>query len=100
MLVASNAAEDDIILLSSLERINAGDFDLLVQIFLQRPVELHIIDDVRPLALIWSDDADLAWYDTRLKEFRHDFLHIGSLSPTKSCQLPPGFYRRVVPIEE
>ena len=46
MLVASDAAEDDVILLPSLEGVNASNLDLLVEILLKGTVELHVVDDV------------------------------------------------------
>jgi hypothetical protein len=76
MFVASDAAEDDIILLTTLERINTSYFNLLVQIFLERTVELHIVDDIRPLALIRGDNANLVGPDTRLEEFGYDLLYV------------------------
>ena len=46
MLVASDAAEDDVILLPSLESIHTGNFDLFVEVLLQRAIELHVVDNV------------------------------------------------------
>jgi hypothetical protein len=46
MLVASDTAENNVVLLSSLEGINTCDFDFFVQLFLHCAVELHIIDNV------------------------------------------------------
>ena len=46
MLITPDTAENDVILLSSLESIDTGNFDLFVQILLQRPVKLHVVDDI------------------------------------------------------
>ena len=60
VLVAPDAAEDDVVFLTALERVDACDLDLLVEVFLERAVVLHVVDDVRPLAFVRSDDTDLA----------------------------------------
>ena len=85
MLVAAHAAQDNIVLLATLERIHAGHFDLLVQILLERAIELHIVDDVGSLPFIWRDDPDLARDDTRLEELRHDFLHVRRFRSVCAC---------------
>ncbi|KAJ7264918.1 hypothetical protein B0H12DRAFT_215232 [Mycena haematopus] len=79
MLIAPHAAENNVILLSSLEGIHACDLNLLVQVLLERPIELHVVDDIRALALIGRHDADLCRHDTRLEELGHDLLHVGRL---------------------
>ena len=81
MLVAPHAAENDVVLLSALERVDAGDFYLLVKVLLEGAIELHIVDNVRALALIWRDDADLVRDDPRLEELGHDLLDVRRLGP-------------------
>ena len=84
MLVAPHTGDDDVILLPSLERVDAGHFDLLVELLLERAVELHVRDDVGALALVWSDDTDLTGEDAGLEEPRDDLLDVGSLGSEKS----------------
>ena len=81
MFVASNAAENDVILLSPLECINASDFDLLVEVLFKGSVELHIIDDVGALPLVRGDNSDLRWDDTRFEELRNNLFNVRRLGP-------------------
>lgn len=76
VLVAPNTAEDDIILFSALERVHAGNFNLLIQVFLQRAIKLHIVDDVGTLSFVWRNDTNLRRNNTRLEEFRDNLLHV------------------------
>jgi len=80
MLVAPNTAEDDVIFLSALECVDAGDFDFFVQILLQRTVKLHVVDDVGPLSFVRCNDTNLAWHYARLKELGHNLLDIRRFS--------------------
>lgn len=81
MFIASNATKNNIILLTALECIDTSDFNLFVQVFLQWPIELHVVDDVGPLAFIRSDNTNLRGYDARFEEFSHNFFNIRSFSP-------------------
>lgn len=81
VLVASDATEDDVVLLAALEGVDRGDLNLLVELLLESAAELHVVDDVRPLALVGRDDANLGRQDARLEEFGDDLLDIGGLSP-------------------
>ncbi|CAK5265135.1 unnamed protein product [Mycena citricolor] len=83
VLVTANTAEDDVVLLPALERIHTRDLDLLVQILLERPVELHVVHDIRPLAFVRRHHANLARHDTRFEELGHDLLHIRRLRPVQ-----------------
>ena len=83
VLVAPDTAENNVILLSSLEGIDTCDFDLLVQFLLHCAMELHVIDNVGPLAFIGRDDTDLLRGNTSLKEFGYSFLDVGGLRPLK-----------------
>ncbi len=76
MFVAANTTENDVVFLPSLESIDAGNFDFLIQIFLQRPIELHVGHDVRPLTFIGSDDANLSRDNTGFEELGNYFLDI------------------------
>ena len=87
MFVAPDTTENDVVLLPSLERIDASDFYLLVEILLKGTVELHVVDDVRALALVGGDDADLAGDDPGFEELGHDLLDVrrlGSGGPTSA----------------
>ena len=90
VLVAPNAAQDDVVLLSALEGVDAGNFDLFVKVLLERAVELHIVDDVRPLSLVWCDHSDLAGNDTGLEELGNDLLDIRRLGPVDRRQTRHG----------
>ena len=46
MFVAADAAENNVILLSSLKGVNAGNLDVFVQLFLEGTIELHVGDNV------------------------------------------------------
>ena len=81
MLVAPDAAENNVVLLSSLEGIDTRDFDLLVQFLLHCAVELHIIDNVRPLAFVGGDDTNLLRGNTGLEELGYGFLDVGGFRP-------------------
>ena len=76
MLVAPDTTQDDVILLPPLERVDARHFDLLVQILPQGTVELHVADDVRPLAFVWGNDTNLIWHNARFEEFCDNLLHV------------------------
>jgi len=63
MLVTPDTAQNDIVLLSSLEGIYTGHFDILVQVFLERSIKLHVVDNIGTLTLVGCYDADLGRYD-------------------------------------
>jgi len=107
MLVTPNATQNDVVLLSSLERVDACHLNLLVQVLPQGAAELHIADNVRPLALIGSDDSNLARDNARPEEFCDNLLHIGSLRPRITSQRYgresleiPNLFKNEVPLEE
>ena len=76
MLVAPDTAENDIVLLATLECVDGSNLNLLVEIFLEGPVVLHVIDDVRALALVGCDDTYLARHDTRFEKLGDNLLNI------------------------
>ena len=76
VFVAPDTTEDDVVFLTTLEGIHGGDLYLLVEVLLQRTIVLHIVHDVRTLSLVGRHNADLARYNTRLEEFRDNFLNI------------------------
>jgi hypothetical protein len=59
-----------------LKGIHRRHLYLLVEVLLQRTVVLHIVHDVRTLSFVRRHNADLARYNTRLEEFRDNFLNI------------------------
>lgn len=83
MLIAPDAAKDDVVLLSTLERIHASNFNLLVEVLLQGSVELHVVHDVRALSFVWGDNADLAGDNSRLEELGDDLLNIRRLGSNR-----------------
>lgn len=84
MFVAPDAAQNDIVLFSSLEGIHTSHFNIFVQVLLERSVELHIIDDIGTLTLVGCYDADLGRYDARLEEFGNDLLNVRCFRPESS----------------
>lgn len=85
VLVAPDTGQNDVVLLSALESINAGNFDLLVEILSQGAVELHEVCDVRSLTFVGCDDTDLGWHDTRLEESGDNLFDVGSLGSADVC---------------
>lgn len=53
----------------------------LVQLGMEGATKLHVLHQIRPLALIWSDDADLVRLGSGLQKTCGDLLYICSLSP-------------------
>ena len=84
VLVAPNTAKDDVVLFSALECVHAGNFDLLIQVLLERAIKLHVVDDVRTLSFVWCDDTDLRRNNTRLEEFRNNLLHVRGFRPVNN----------------
>lgn len=82
MLITSNAAENNVILLSSLESVHTGHFDFFIKILLERTIELHIVHNVGTLAFVWRNNTDLARNDSRLEEFCHNLFNVRSLRPS------------------
>lgn len=81
MFVTSDSTQNDVILLSSLESVNTGHLDILIQLLLERPVELHIIDNIGTLILIGCNSANLIRQDARLEELGNDLLDVGCFRP-------------------
>lgn len=84
MLVTPDTTEDDVVLLSPLEGIDGRDLDLLVELLLERSVKLHVVDDVRSLAFVGSDDTDLVGEDSGLEELGDDLLDVRSFRSEKN----------------
>jgi hypothetical protein len=81
VFVASDAAQNNIILLSSLESIDTGHLDILIQLLLERPVKLRIVDNIGTLTLVWCDHADLVGHDARLEILGNNLLDVGCFHP-------------------
>ena len=76
MFIAPNAAEDNVVFLATLKGIHGCHLYILVKVLLQRTIILHVVDDVRTLSLVRRHNANLARYNTRLEEFRDNFLDV------------------------
>ena len=76
MFIAPHATEDDVVFLTTLEGIHGSHLYLLVEVFLQRTIVLHIIDDVRTLSFVRGHNAYLARNNAGLEEFRDNFLNV------------------------
>lgn len=48
---------------------------------MQRAAELHVLDQVGALTLIWGDDADLVRFGSSLQQPGSDLFYVGSLRP-------------------
>jgi hypothetical protein len=84
MLVAPYTTKDNIILLSPLESVHAGHFNIFVQFLLERPVELHVVDDIRPLPFVGCHHANIGSNNPRLEKLGHNLLHIGGFRPAST----------------
>ena len=49
----------------------------------QGATELHVLDQVGALTLVWGDDANLVGFGSSFQQSGGDLLYIGSLSPWK-----------------
>lgn len=76
MFVASDTGQNDVVLFTTLERIDTGDFDFLVKLLLERSVVLHVVDDVGPLTFVWRDDTNLRGQDTGSEELGDDLFDV------------------------
>lgn len=76
MFIAPDATKNNVILLATLEGINASDLDLFVELFLEGSIELHVGDDIGALAFIRCDDPDLVRRYARLEELSDDLLDV------------------------
>lgn len=92
MLVAPNTTEDDIVFFSALECIHAGNLDLLIQVLLERAIELHVIDDVRALSFIWCNYTNLCRNNAGLEELRDNLLYVRRFSPVIRLHTRPGVF--------
>ena len=82
MFVTPDATEDNVILLTTLESIDARYLDFLVQIFAITSVLLHCTDNVRSLTFVGSDDADLTRLHTSFEKLCDNLFAIRCLRPT------------------
>jgi hypothetical protein len=76
VFIAPDTAEDNVVFLATLKSIHGCHLYFLVKVLLQRTVVLHVVDDVRTLSLVRCHNANLARYNTRLEEFRDNFLDV------------------------
>ena len=94
VFVAPDTAKDDVVFLATLECIHGSHLNLLVKILLQRTIVLHIGDDVRTLSFVWRHNTNLSGYNTRLEEFRDDFLDVRCFSPENASSWQEGTERK------
>lgn len=83
VVVGTDAGEDDVVLLTALESIDGGHFDLGVEVLAEGAGELHVLLDEGPLAVVWGDDTDLGGQDTGAQEAGDDALALGGLKPVQ-----------------
>ena len=81
VVVRTDTRKHNVVLLASLERIDRGNFNLLVQFLPKRSVGLHGRYNVRALSFVWSNDADMGGLNAGLEEAGDNFLTRGSFSP-------------------
>ena len=79
MIIGPDTRQDDVILLSALKGVHAGNLNLVVQLLAHGSIAQHDLQDVSALALIGGDDPQLLWGGTPLQEVGHNLLNIGSL---------------------
>lgn len=53
----------------------------LIEFGVQGSAELHVLDQVGALTLVWCDDADLVGFGSSFKQPGGDLLNICSLRP-------------------
>lgn len=53
----------------------------LVEFGVEGAAELHVLDEVRALALVRGDDADLVRFGSGLQQTGGDLLHVSCFSP-------------------
>mmetsp|Transcript_7910 Transcript_7910/g.23809 ORF Transcript_7910/g.23809 Transcript_7910/m.23809 type:complete len:839 (+) Transcript_7910:1217-3733(+) len=78
-LIASDAREDDVIFLTTLECIDGCNLDLCIELLAKSAVALHIAHDVGALALVRRDDANLSRRGAALEKSSNDLLDIAGL---------------------
>ena len=61
----------------------------LVELSVQGATELHVLHQVRPLALVGCDNADLIRLCAGLQEPRGDLLHVRRLGPVEQTHAAP-----------
>jgi hypothetical protein len=84
MLIAPDTTEDNVILFTTLKSIDAGNFDLLVEILAITAILLHSTDNVRALTFVRSDDSNLTWLNSSSEKLGHNFLAISGFRTTIS----------------
>lgn len=82
VIIGPDTRQDDVILLSPLKGVYAGNLNLVVQLLAHGSIAQHDLQDVGTLALIGGDDPQLLWGSTPLQEVGHNLFNIGSLCST------------------
>lgn len=83
MVIGTDTRQNDVVFLPSLESVDAGDLDLLVEFDIQGAAVLHVLDDERTLALVGCDDANLVGLDAGTQETCCDLFDIRRLRSEK-----------------
>lgn len=101
VIITSDTAEDDVILFSPLESIDTSNFDFLVQLLLERAVQLHERSDIGSLTFIWRNDTDLGRRDARLEKLGDHLFNIGRFgSVQERCSARRDLFGTQVLVEE
>ncbi|KAH3673248.1 hypothetical protein WICPIJ_009867 [Wickerhamomyces pijperi] len=82
-IVSSDTGKNDEILLTTLESIDGGNFNLVVQFLLHGPVHLHVLNNIGSLTLVRSNDTDLIRLDTVSKQSCNDTFTVHGFDTVK-----------------
>lgn len=59
-----------------LESVDGCNFDFFVDFFVESVSLLYILDDVRVLIFVWSDNINGFWFDVSFEEVSNNFFNI------------------------
>src|SRR3954466_1023828 len=78
VIVGTDAGKHNEILFSSLEGVNRCNFNLLIVLLFECAICLHRLDNIAPLALVWSDDTDVLRLNSSLEKASDNLFNVGS----------------------
>ena len=87
VIITSHATEDNVIFLTSLESIDARNFNFLIEILAIAAILLHGTNHIRTLTLIRSDNSNLTRLNTSLEELGDDLFAVCCLGTKVSDYL-------------
>jgi hypothetical protein len=89
VVVGTDTRQDDVVLLTTLESVDGGNLNLLVQLLAKGSVGLHGRNNVGALSFVRGDDTDLAGLNAGLEEAGNNLLTSRSLSSKliSSCSI-------------